>query len=66
MSFLVGFDVNLWALDLEMRTALQVAGAATRADVVDCLDKAMARQELTNRYVDNCKSNEVVNAEDIW
>lgn len=49
VTFLVGFDTNLWALDLDMRTALQVAAVNTRKDVVEFLDKAMAKQEMTNK-----------------
>uniref|UniRef100_A0A1B6GQ44 SAM domain-containing protein n=2 Tax=Proconiini TaxID=565685 RepID=A0A1B6GQ44_9HEMI len=49
VTFLVQFEVSLWALDRDLRTALQVAADSGRRDVVDYLDKAMARQELANR-----------------
>ncbi|XP_054284840.1 pre-mRNA splicing regulator USH1G-like [Macrosteles quadrilineatus] len=49
VTFLVGFDVNLWALDLDLHTALQVAGLNGRRDVVEFLDKTMAKQELHNK-----------------
>ncbi|KAL1117116.1 hypothetical protein AAG570_004444 [Ranatra chinensis] len=46
VSFLVGFDANLWALDLDNRTPIQLA---TSREVLDYLDKAAAKQEHTNK-----------------
>jgi len=45
VSFLVGFDANLFALDHDLHTPLQVA---TNKEVIDYLDKAMTKEILNN------------------
>nr|BAN20957.1 conserved hypothetical protein [Riptortus pedestris] len=46
VSFLVGFEANLFALDHDLHTPLQVA---TNPDVIDFLDKAATSQILANK-----------------
>ncbi|XP_014261853.1 Usher syndrome type-1G protein [Cimex lectularius] len=46
VSFLVGFDANLFALDHDLHTPLQIA---TNREVIDFLDKAMAKQLIYNK-----------------
>ncbi|XP_025417050.1 Usher syndrome type-1G protein homolog [Sipha flava] len=47
--FLVGFDVNLWALDLDFLTAMQLAGIHGKSQVLQYLDKAAALQIMQNK-----------------
>ncbi|BES98340.1 ANK [Nesidiocoris tenuis] len=46
VSFLVGFDANLFALDHDLHTPLQVA---THPDVIEFLDKSTTSQLLNNK-----------------
>uniref|UniRef100_A0A0A9WQ18 Usher syndrome type-1G n=1 Tax=Lygus hesperus TaxID=30085 RepID=A0A0A9WQ18_LYGHE len=46
VSFLVGFDANLFALDHDLHTPLQIA---THPDVIDFLDKSTTHQLLNNK-----------------
>ncbi|XP_050419684.1 pre-mRNA splicing regulator USH1G isoform X2 [Adelges cooleyi] len=48
VTFLVGFDVNLWALDLDLLTAMQLAAIHGKSQVLQYLDKAAAAQTLQN------------------
>lgn len=49
VSFLVGFDANLWALDHDMHTPMEVAAMNGRKEILDYLDKTAAKQEMTNK-----------------
>lgn len=49
VTFLVGFDVNLWALDLDFLTAMQLAAIHGKSQVLQYLDKAAASQIMQNR-----------------
>lgn len=49
VSFLVGFDANLWALDHDMHTPMQVAAMNGHREILDYLDKAAAKQEMVNK-----------------
>lgn len=49
VSFLVGFDANLWALDHDMHTPMQVAAMNGYREILDYLDKAAAKQEMANK-----------------
>ncbi|VVC25471.1 WD40/YVTN repeat-like-containing domain,Sterile alpha motif/pointed domain,Sterile alpha motif [Cinara cedri] len=49
VTFLVGFDVNLWALDLDFLTAMQLAAIHGKSQVLQFLDKAAAAQIMLNR-----------------
>lgn len=50
VTFLVGFDVNLWAMDLDFLTAMQLAAIHGKSQVLQYLDKAAAAQIMQNRY----------------
>lgn len=49
VMFLVGFDVNLWALDLDFLTAMQLAAMHGKSQVLQYLDKAAAAQIMQNK-----------------
>ncbi|XP_039290873.1 Usher syndrome type-1G protein [Nilaparvata lugens] len=49
VTFLVAFGVNVWQLDHDSRTPMQLAAAHSRHAVLDYLDKAAAKQEVTNK-----------------
>ncbi|XP_026809600.1 Usher syndrome type-1G protein homolog [Rhopalosiphum maidis] len=49
VTFLVGFDVNLWALDLDFLTAMQLAAIHGKSQVLQYLDKAAASQIMQNK-----------------
>ena len=50
VTFLVSFGVNLWALDNQFHTALEVAALrAARSPIVRHLDAALAKQASLNR-----------------
>ncbi|CAI6346023.1 unnamed protein product [Macrosiphum euphorbiae] len=49
VMFLVGFDVNLWALDLDFLTAMQLAAIHGKSQVLQYLDKAAASQIMQNK-----------------
>ncbi|XP_039300585.1 Usher syndrome type-1G protein-like, partial [Nilaparvata lugens] len=49
VTFLVAFGVNVWQLDHDSRTPMQLAAAHSRHAVLDYLDKAAAKQEATNK-----------------
>uniref|UniRef100_A0A914W0D1 SAM domain-containing protein n=1 Tax=Plectus sambesii TaxID=2011161 RepID=A0A914W0D1_9BILA len=48
VSFLVNFGVNLWTLDNEQRSVIDVAAMKGNHDVVKYLDSEMARQTVLN------------------
>ena len=48
VTFLVNFGVSLWALDLDGRSAQQLAALHGRHDVLRALDAAAARQAATD------------------
>ncbi|RZF35659.1 hypothetical protein LSTR_LSTR013070 [Laodelphax striatellus] len=49
VTFLVAFGVNVWQLDHDSRTPMQLAAAHSRHAVLEYLDKAAAKQEATNK-----------------
>lgn len=49
VTFLVGFDVNLWALDLDFLTAMQLAAIHGKSQALQYLDKAAAAQIMQNK-----------------
>jgi len=49
VTFLVGFDVNLWALDLDFLTPMQLAAIHGKSQVLQYLDKAAAAQIMQNK-----------------
>ncbi|CAH0774182.1 unnamed protein product [Bemisia tabaci] len=64
VSFLVGFDANLWALDHDMHTPMEVAAMNGRKEILDYLDKTAAKQEMTNKKkVDAKKEKALKDAE---
>uniref|UniRef100_A0A669PLP7 Uncharacterized protein n=1 Tax=Phasianus colchicus TaxID=9054 RepID=A0A669PLP7_PHACC len=48
VSFLVGFGANIFALDNELRTALDVAASRDRHECVRLLDRAATEQNVAN------------------
>lgn len=49
VTFLVGFEANLWALDHDLHTPLDLAALAGRKEIIEYLDKASTKQELINK-----------------
>ncbi|XP_065214628.1 pre-mRNA splicing regulator USH1G [Planococcus citri] len=49
VSFLVAFDVNLWALDHDFHTAIDLAAMNGRYEVLQFLDNATAKLEANNK-----------------
>lgn len=49
VSFLVAFDVNLWALDHDFHTAMELAAMNSRYDILQFLDSAAAKLEINNK-----------------
>ncbi|XP_075231737.1 SAM_USH1G_HARP domain-containing protein Sans [Lycorma delicatula] len=49
VSFLVGFGANMWALDHDLHTPMQVAAMQNRREILEYLDKAAAKQEASNK-----------------
>ncbi|XP_050539476.1 ankyrin repeat and SAM domain-containing protein 4B isoform X2 [Daktulosphaira vitifoliae] len=64
VTFLIGFDVNLWALDLDFLTAMQLAAIHGKSQVLQYLDKAAAAQTIeNNKKVDARKEKAQKDAE---
>ncbi|XP_037333487.1 ankyrin repeat and SAM domain-containing protein 4B [Pungitius pungitius] len=64
LSFLVNFGANLFALDNESHTAMDVAASRDRMDCVRFLDEAASRQTTQNpKKVANLKKEAVKEAE---
>ncbi|KAI5724055.1 hypothetical protein M8J76_014880 [Diaphorina citri] len=49
VTFLVGFEANLWALDHDLHTPMDLAALAGRKEIIEYLDKACTKQELVNK-----------------
>lgn len=49
VSFLVVFGANLWALDHDLHTPMEIAAMHNRREILEYLDKAAAKQEATNK-----------------
>ena len=64
VSFLVNFGVNLWALNNDYHTAKDCAYFHQRAEILDFLDQAMAKQSaLNSKMVQKLKEKAVIEAE---
>ena len=51
MTFLVSFGANLWALDNDFHTPLDVAVLNNHTDIVKYLDEVIAQQSMLNKKV---------------
>lgn len=49
VTFLVAFNVNLWALDHDFHTAMELAAMNGRSEILNYLDNTAARLETTNK-----------------
>lgn len=49
VSFLVAFGVNLWALDHDFHTAMELAAMNGRQEILNFLDNTAAKLETNNR-----------------
>ena len=49
VTFLVSFGANIWHLDNDMCTSLEVAALHSRTDILRFLDREMARQAAINK-----------------
>ena len=49
VTFLVAFSANVWHLDNDLRTSLEVAALHNRSNTVRYLDREMARQAAANK-----------------
>lgn len=49
VSFLVAFNVNLWALDHDFHTAMELAAMNGRSEILNYLDNTAAKLETNNK-----------------
>jgi ankyrin repeat protein len=49
VSFLVAFNVNLWAMDHDFHTAMDLAAMNDRSEILNYLDKTAAKLEMNNK-----------------
>lgn len=60
VTFLVGFEANLWALDHDLHTPLDLAALAGRKEIIEYLDKASTKQELINKKKVDLKKDKAI------
>uniref|UniRef100_A0A8D8YX61 Usher syndrome type-1G protein homolog n=1 Tax=Cacopsylla melanoneura TaxID=428564 RepID=A0A8D8YX61_9HEMI len=60
VTFLVGFEANLWALDHDLHTPMDLAALAGRKEIIEYLDKACTKQELVNKKKVELKKDKAI------